>query len=280
MPKIQNPIITHQDKWANPKHIFKSLLAENYSMEGRPYILEQFENQLLDSEIAFYPSSGNDIADLVYIRGNQHSSLSNIKPNIFIHSDYMCNAYYAEELDNRLIQHSFSIGAKFCYLSNNDQKVIKIYKLKFKDDKQVIWLAFLGGYYNEDIIDFLIKQNLKTKTIYTYCDGITNGSGIEIAELIPTIFFPLIAEKLGIKHIITEQYANWISELVSERDDFDFHDWLKKTNELVPNETTRLLLDIKDPTELRNKIIEALTRFEEHPIDEIEHPKLVIKKIS
>jgi hypothetical protein len=40
------------------------------------------------------------------------------------------------------------------------------------------------------------------------------------------------------------------------------------------------LLEIKDPTELKNKIIGALTRFEEHSIDEIEHPKLVIKKIS
>jgi hypothetical protein len=37
---------------------------------------------------------------------------------------------------------------------------------------------------------------------------------------------------------------------------------------------------MEDPTELKNKIVEALTRFEEHSIDEIEHPKLVIKKIS
>jgi hypothetical protein len=280
MPKIQNPIITHQDRWANPKHIFKPLLTENYSMEGRPFILEQFENQLLESEIAFYPSSGSDISDLVYFRTKQHPILSDVKPTIFIHSDYMCNAYYAQELDNRLIQHSFSIDAKFCYLSNNDQKFIKIYKLKFKDEKQVFWLAFLGGYYNEEIIEFLIKHNLKTKTVYTYCDGITHGSGMETTELIPTIFYPFIAEKLGIEHIITEQDANWITELVYKRDDFDFHAWLKKTNELVPNETTRLLLEIKDTTELKNKIVEALTKYEEHPIDEIEHPKLVIKKIS
>jgi hypothetical protein len=41
----------------------------------------------------------------------------------------------------------------------------------------------------------------------------------------------------------------------------------KKTNELVPNETSSLLQEIKDPKELRGKIIEALTRFEEYPID-------------
>jgi hypothetical protein len=280
MVKIVNPVIAAQDRLANPKHIFKSLLAENYSMEGRPYILEQFENQLLESDIAFYPSSGNDVADLVYFRGNQHSSLSNIKPNIFIHSDYMCNAYYAEELDNLLIQHSFSIDAKFCYSSNNDQKVIKIYKLKFKDEKQVFWLAFFGEYYNEEVIDFIIKQKIKTKIIYSYCDGITHGMGLGINDLIPTIYLPFIAEKLGIEHIITEQDANWVTGVISERDNFNLHAWLKKTNEIVPNETTRLLLEIKDTTELKNKIIEALTKYEEHPIDEIEHPKLVIKKIS
>jgi hypothetical protein len=87
MPKIQNPIITHQERWANPKHIFKLLLAENYSMEGRPLILEQFENQHLESEITFYPSSGNDIADLIYFKTYQHPTLSDIKPTVFIHSD-------------------------------------------------------------------------------------------------------------------------------------------------------------------------------------------------
>jgi hypothetical protein len=100
-----------------------------------------------------------------------------------------------------------------------------------------------------------------------------------ITDLIPTIYLPLIAENLGIEHIITEQDANWVNRVISERDNFNLHAWLKKTNELVPNETTHFLLEIKDPTEFKNKIIEALTRFEEHPIDEIEHPKLVIKKI-
>jgi hypothetical protein len=180
----------------------------------------------------------------------------------------------------QLIQNSFSIDAKFFYLSQVDQKVIKIYKLTYKDEKQVFWLAYFGVYFNEDIIDFLIKHNLKAKNIYTYCDGITHGMDLGITDLIPTIYLPFIAENLGIEHIITEQDANWVTSVVSERDNFNLHAWLKKTNELVPNETTRLLLDIKDPTELKDKIIEALTKYEEHPIDEIEHPKLVIKKIS
>jgi hypothetical protein len=279
MVKI-DPFYALKKKFENHQHFFQPLLDEDYHKEGDPIILLQFENQLLESEIAFYPSSGSDISDLVYFRTKQHPILSDVKPTIFIHSDYMCNAYYAQELDNRLIQHSFSIDAKFLYLSQVDQKVIKIYKLIYKDEKQVFWLAYFGEYFNEDIIDFLIKQNLKTKTIYTYCDGITHGMGLGITDLIPTIYLPFIAENLGIEHIITEQDANWVTRVVSERDNFNLHAWLKKTNELVPNETTRLLLEIKDPIELRNKIIEVLTKYEEHPIDEIEHPKLVIKTIS
>lgn len=279
MMKIQNPIIAHQDRFANPKHIFKPLLYENYSMEGRPFILEQFESHLNEAHIVFYPSSGIDITDLVYFIKDKHPILSAVKPTIFIHSDYMCNAFYAEDLDNRLNQYSFSIDAKFCYLSNIEQKVIKIYKLKFKDETQDIWLAFFGGYYNEEIIDFIVKQNLKTKIIYSYCDGITSGSGIEITDLVPTIFLPFIAAKLGVEHIITEQDANCVTMAVSKREDFEITSWLKRTYELVPNDVINELLRIEDKSERKNKIIESLTRFEEHSIDEIEYPQLVIKTI-
>lgn len=280
MPKIQNPIIAQQDKLANPIHIFKPLLGEDYRIEGRPFILEQFENQVKESEIAFYPSSGIDFKDIIYLITNQHPKLSSVKPSIFMHSDFLCNNSYDYDRDNYLAENSLFIEAKFCYNITISQKVIKIYKLKYKEENGYFWHIFFGGFFNEEIIDFLVKHNLKTKIIYTYCDGITNGSGMEIAEIVPTIFFPFIAEKLGIKQIITEQDSNWISKLVSERDDFDFNAWLKKTHELVPNETTSELLDIKDPTELKNKIIEALTRYEEYPVDEIGYPKLVIKKIS
>jgi hypothetical protein len=67
------------------------------------------------------------------------------------------------ELDKQLIQNSFSIDAKFFYLNQVDQKVIEIYKLTYKDEKQVLFLAYFGKYFNEDIIDFLIKHNLKLK---------------------------------------------------------------------------------------------------------------------
>jgi hypothetical protein len=97
---------------------------------------------------------------------------------------------------------------------------------------------------------------------------------------IPTIFFPFMVEELGIESIITEQDAKYITEVISKGNSRDIQNWLHKVNAVVTNGLTAALLEIKDTTELRNKIIEALTRFEEHPIDEIEHPKLVIKKIS
>jgi hypothetical protein len=276
MVKI-DPFYALKKKFENHQHFFQPLLDEDYQKEGDPLILLQFENQLLKSEIAFYPNSGSDIADLVFFKKYQHPTLTDVKPTLFIHSDYMCNALYSEELDNKLIQNSFSINAKFYYRGQADQNGINIYKLKFKDEKQTLWLAFLGGYYYEEVIDFIVKQNIKTKIIYFNRDGITHDMGVGRTDIIPIILLLFLSNKLGIKFIITEQDPNWISNVVSER---NVMFWLLRAKGRGENEIIDALLGIKDPPKLKNKIIEALTKFEEYPIEEIEYPKLVIKKIS
>ena len=105
-------------------------------------------------------------------------------------------------------------------------------------------------------------------------------SSSRIKTVVLTIFFSFIAEKLGIEKIITELDANCITKVITESDSKDIQNWLLRTNAVAKNGITQGLLQIKDPTEFKNKIIEALTKFEEHPITEIEYPKLVIKTIS
>jgi hypothetical protein len=76
------------------------------------------------------------------------------------------------------------------------------------------------------------------------------------------IFSPFIVEELGIESIIREQDAKYITYVISNGNSRDIQNWLHKFNAVAPNSLTAALLDIKDTTELRNKIIEALKRFE------------------
>jgi hypothetical protein len=183
-------------------------------------------------------------------------------------------------IENSLTQNLFEIKTRFLYENEDTFRLINIYKLRHEQSAKLIWFVFFSGYYNEEIIDFCINSELKTKVVYSYCDGIKMDKVKCNPYPIPTIFFSFIAEKLGIEKIITELDANCITKVITESDSKDIQNWLLRTNAVAKNGITQGLLQIKDPTELKNKIVEALTKYEEHPIDEIEHPKLVIKTIS
>ena len=276
MVKIQNPYEIPQEKWEKHQHFFKPLLDENYQKDGDPFILLEFEYYLKKGDIVFYPSSGSDINDIIYLNSNL-VQLSHLKSNVYFHCDYLNTNLSMIEIS--LTQKSYQIKAKFLYKNEDTFRFIQIYKLNHEQSKKLIWFVYFSGYYNEEIIDFCIDSKLKTKVVYSYCDGITSDRMNCNPCPIPTIFFPFMFEELGIESIITEQDAKYITEVISKGNSRDIKNWLHKVNAVAPNGLISALLEIKDPTELRNKIIEALTKFEEHPIDEIEHPKLVIKKI-
>jgi hypothetical protein len=278
MVKIQNPYEIPQEKWEKHQHFFQPLLDENYQKVGDPFRLLEFEYYLKKGEIVFYPSSGSDINNLIYLNSNYINNLSDLKSNIFFHCD--CLNSDISMIENSLTQNLFEIKTRFLYENEDTFRLINIYKLRHEQSTKLIWFVFFSGYYNEEIIDFCINSELKTKVVYSYCDGITMDKVKCNPYPIPTIFFSFIAEKLGIEKIITELDANCITKVITESDSKDIQNWLLRTNAVAKNGITQGLLQIKDPTELKNKIVEALIRFEEHPIDEIEHPKLVIKTIS
>jgi hypothetical protein len=279
MVKIQNPYEIPNEQWEKHQHFFQPLLDENYQKVGDPFRLLEFEYYLKKGEIVFYPSSGSDINDVIILNSNLINKISSdINSRVYFHCDYLNTDIKMIEISLSL--KSFKIKAKFLYKNEDTFRFIQIYKLKHEQSKKLIWFVYFSGYYNEEIIDFCIDSKLKTKVVYSYCDGITSDRMNCNPYPIPTIFFPFMVEELGIESIITEQDAKYITEVISKGNSRDIQNWLHKVNAVVTNGLTAALLEIKDTTELRNKIIEALTRFEEHPIDEIEHPKLVIKKIS
>ena len=280
MVKIKSPFEALQEKFANHPHFLKNLLSEDYNTEGNPLSLIKFESQLKQAKIVYYPSSGSDITDLILLNSKRLNELSDLQPTMFFHSDYL--NLNTTNLENNLLEKSFIIVDKFSYQCLDTYQSINIYKLKSLveiEKVKFIWLVSFCGYYNEDIVDFCITSKLKTKIVYSYCNAITNDKMNCNPYPIPTIFFPFMVEELGIESIITEQDAKYITEVIAKGNSRDIKNWLNKVNAVAPNGLISALLEIKDPTELKNKIIEALTRFEEHPIDEIEHPKLVIKKI-
>jgi hypothetical protein len=215
---------------------------------------------------------------MIYFNSTLINKFSNIVPNVFFHSDVLNNDI--NYIENDLTRRSFKIMAKFRYYNEDNCRFIHIYKLKHEQREKLIWFVYFNSFYNEEVINLCIHSKLKTKFVYSYSDGIISEKTKYNARPIPTIFFPFIAEKLGIESIITEIDANCITKVITESELKDIQNWLLRTNTVAKNDITQTLLEIKEPPKLRNKIIEALTRFEEYPIEEIEHPKLVIKKIS
>lgn len=236
----------------DPEFLFQNILPEEYKTGGDESVLHEFNIQIKNKSILFYPSSGIDINDLIYVNSNSLEEINEYNPKVFIHSDY--SDYGSLSLDILLRDHNF-VATKFEYF--DDKKSINLYKLKQSNSDEIEWLVFFHGYYNEEILKELIINKIKIPLVYTICDGITHGMGGGYENSIPTILYPLIASDLGINFIITEQGWDRTKYILEDENSEMLRIWLQNILLITNSDYVTNLLNLNDE-ELKNSIWQKL----------------------
>jgi hypothetical protein len=241
--------------------IFNKLLPQNLNADGTIQTLRQFNQEFKTKNKLFYPSAGNDTTDLVYVNDTNLSELQDISPSIFIHSDFRTTVDQMYGSDKTLIYPNFSIQEYF-HLWGDAQKSITIMRLLDNNNNNLIWLIYFSGYYNEEILKFLISEKIQVNIVYSVCDGITYGMGGCNREAVPTILYPLIAKHIQLKYIITEQsydkYVKMYFEFVNTPK--RFRRWLTYINLIVSDEELQALQQLDNYNFITNlqKILEDI----------------------
>jgi hypothetical protein len=256
-------------------------------------LVSEFEKDLKNAHVLFYPSSGYDLNDLFYVNKSRLNEISRFNPTIFIHCDYMHNEDHTDDFEDYLCFPRFQDpndhpdiyhpNGSFKWIiseagENQRAKQINLFRLVSKDSKTVKWLLFYRGYFNEDVIKQLLLYKIKTPIVYSFCDGITHGMGSCSEKQVPTLLYPLLSKELGIRWIITEQ--SW----ESRKDRFikqNFHggkdecrQWLENINLICSKKNVKDALNLSD-SELRAFLINELEKVPEYYIAQENRSKVL-----
>lgn len=265
------------------KFAFKSLLSPNFEHEGDSSLFEEFNTKIYLGKNLFYPSAGTDVDDIYYINRRRLEELSEDNPEIYIHCDllYKRDNGYDKSLLNMLSDCNPNHYAKEIYkITDIDGKNIMIYKIESRIGN-IKWLIHFRGYFNEEVLKILIKEKIKIPVVYTVCDGITHGMG-GFEESIPTLFYPLISQTLGIKYIISEQKAEYTEHYIINPK--TLLRWLQNINDLHHKSIAKKIITL--PEELRpGALMFILKQVDESKVNNEKfrifsrHGEIFIKKI-
>lgn len=193
-------------------------------------------SSIIDPCVLFYPSCGLDISDIVYVNGMKIPEMKDTMPNVFIHSDrsdYFWNPNgrkYNRLYGNQLNSPVF-IKLESYHWDEKSEREIFIDKYKRNGLDNDIWFIYLKGFCNEVALKSFIKRRIKVDVIYSPCDGITSGMGVGDCNNIPTLFYPLLGTRLGIKYHISDQSIKNVLSNWDERPE-EFRNWIKHINNL------------------------------------------------
>jgi len=263
---------------------FEDFYCELKYTEGNKATLREFNKCLYNGTILFYPSSGDDINDLLYIRNERIIKSEFQEPNIFIHCDFMHNFDINYKFQFKLKYPNFDIQSFYNFYFTEpfdrlNEKQINLYKLRIPNSDKIKWLIFFRGFYNEDILKEIIQKKLNISFVYAVCDGITHGMGISnIDKSIPTIFYPLFANSIGLKFIVTEQNFLQIKNYINITDTFTLRMNLKNILNLSVNEKIVGMLNLDDE-KLKDSIIDFLGDIKEEKINN-KHLKVFDSRFS
>lgn len=254
--------------------IFYNLLPYNLNAEGTIQTLRQFNQEFKTSNKLFYPSAGVDTTDLVYVNDEILSELKDISPSIFIHCDYRTTVDKMYVSDCILIYPNFSIQEYF-HMVGDAQKSITIFKLSTGNTNKYAWLIYFSGYYNEEILKILIKEQVQVNIVYAVCDGITHGMGGCNRESVPTILYPLVAKYIQLKYIITEQsYDSYVKK------NFEYintpnkiRKWIDNINLIVSDEAIQSIQQL-DNINIVTKLQKILEDIEETRINSLRKTRI------
>jgi hypothetical protein len=259
----------------NSFFFFKELTQNLQHQEGERALLRIFNGILPKANILFYPSSGDDINDLLYIRLGRINHEKFVEPDVYIHCDYMQRFDIARQFEGKIKEPNFSIKSSYYFKRREDRfrevldkdQQICLYQLKTLTTNKTKWLIFFRGFYNEEILDLFIKNNHKIPFIYSVCDGITHGMGSSnYINPIPTILYPLFAEQLGIKYLLTEQDFIGVSHLIHHEQVNTLRQYLSNIANLTGNQMSLDLLDMDD-LNLRSSLHRYLEAVHEEKVN-------------
>jgi hypothetical protein len=223
--------------------VFNQIISKLTESDGQINILNGFNIALAEKTNLFYPSSGIDINDLLYINPNR-IKLACPFPQVYIHCDKLATHDYGVNFDSQL-SFAFEILGVF-KKTDLVEKSCNIYKLKNRSTDELKWLIFFRGYRNEEILEILVRKKVKIEVLYSVCDGVTNGMGIGHSLTIPTILYPIFKDELQLKNIITEQSKSLVNRRLKEFDIPTLRQWLKNINLIGDSNTVDQYLRMDD----------------------------------
>ena len=230
--------------------IFNQIISKLADREGQISILDGFNSALAENKNLFYPSSGIDINDLLYINPNR-IKLACPFPKVFIHCDKLATHDYGVNFDSQL-SFTFEILGVF-KKSDLVDKSCNIYKLKNRNSQDIKWLIFFRGFRNEEILKILVMKKVDINVLYSICDGITSGmAGVDLS--VPTILYPIFKNELKLKNIITEQGKSRVENIVRDIDVLCLKKWLINVGSINHYSSLDHYLNLDDE-ELKDQLI-------------------------
>ncbi len=151
----------------------------------------------------YYPSSGNDLSDILFGNGLIIPELDFKFPKVYIHSDAI---NYLESQFGSF--YPLLNGPSFrCVVSLkievNGDKCIRIGKFNRNGLQSEFWLIEFYGMTNEDIIKQMISSNFSIDLLFNKCDTMFGGMGF-ISGSVPPLFYWFLFPELRIKYSISE----------------------------------------------------------------------------
>lgn len=160
-------------------------------------------NELGESRVLFYPSSGVDFSDVLFANGLMTSGLDFEFPDVYIHSDALNYLNQSSSQDSKFFNTPSFTRAFFLEIEVSNEKCIRIRKFKRNGLNSDFWLIEFFGFINEEIIKQMISSNLNIDLLYNKCDAMFSGMGY-VSGGIPPLFYWALFPELRIKYSLSE----------------------------------------------------------------------------
>ena len=160
-------------------------------------------NELGESRVLFYPSSGVDFSDVLFANGLMISGLDFEFPDVYIHSDALNYLNQSSSQDSKFFNTPSFTRAFFLEIEVSNEKCIRIRKFKRNGLNSDFWLIEFFGFINEEIIKQMISSKLNLDLLYNKCDAMFSGMGY-VSGGIPPLFYWALFPELRIKYSISQ----------------------------------------------------------------------------
>lgn len=233
--------------------IFKQDKTISLERDFSKFVVNSFKKT---NAVCYYPSAGVCIDDILFFdreikkeKGSKKNipiKIETYKPSLYIHTDAL---NYGSDMGLILESKGFKILENL-RVENTSQikpgeKTTSIIKFIGKFDNRICYLWHIQEMKNEIFLrDIVLSCKFKIPVIYSVCDGILHGMG-RAENSIPTALYPLIAGKLGIRYIITEQSFQFLDSMNNQGIP-DIKDWIKNLYSCIPTDEIKFLSNMTE----------------------------------